>query len=377
MIELQRQRLGANLGERSSVSQERGATLDATPIAGADLPPLMQAPLVAYAQQMQVRLNATGIAFVWHGGRDSTAHGLAGAGSLQFPLTIAPPASRRASSEQVAQPILRWTHLGMDGEKQAQVDYSLNGGVISVIAAFDHGDGAREGIAALLVNSVGEGAPFFALLEAALEAQAIATRLRDAANLSGVGVIIADIHANVLFANDAAERICDHSKALRLTDGTLRAATLHDSLRLHAAIEHVVTQGENQRAAVPAIALTRARGRPIMITLSPLSMTASDCDKHGAIVCVFDPESEAAASVHPICEFYRLSAMESKIAELMAQGYSITEAADRLSLKEHTARSYLKQIFQKTGTNRQGELVALLLRTSVHCAPKQHISLVD
>jgi DNA-binding CsgD family transcriptional regulator len=257
------------------------------------------------------------------------------------------------------------------------MDFLLSRGAITVIAALEDDKRPRAQIETLVAKSVTEAAPFFSLWEATLSVQSISTYLREVTNLSTVGTIVVDIHANVLFANDAAERICDQSEALRLTNGTLRAAALHDSLRLHAAIEHVVSQSERETTNVPVIALTRMRKRPMMITLNPLSGQLGRHPHRGAILCIFDPDCETSASVHPACEFYRLSAMESKLAQLMTQGHSIMEAAERLHLKEHTARSYLKQIFQKTGTKRQGELVAILLRTSVHCGPKQRVSLVD
>jgi DNA-binding CsgD family transcriptional regulator/PAS domain-containing protein len=313
---------------------------------------------------------------VWHTDRDSTARCIAIGGSLHLPSSIEAVAMRRRSGEQTA-PVMRWRLLGPRSERQVQITIPLSSGVLIVVAAFTDDDRAQAELDPLLSSLTAEAAPFFGLFEAALEADTVSTRLRHAADLSGVGVIVVDIHANVLFANSAAERICDHSKALRLTDGTLRAGALHDSLRLHAAIEHVVRQDEGKKSTIPVVALSRTRGRPMMITLHPVTGSSNLRDQDGAILCVFDPESEAAASINPLCEFYRLSAMESKLAEMMARGQSLIEAAERLGLKEHTARSYLKQIFQKTGTNRQGELVALLLRTSVHCAPKQHASLVD
>ncbi|MGH7727595.1 MAG: hypothetical protein ACREM2_02220 [Vulcanimicrobiaceae bacterium] len=47
----------------------------------------------------------------------------------------------------------------------------------------------------------------------------------------------------------------------------------------------------------------------------------------------------------------------------MARGADLREAADELHITYGTARSRLAEIFQKTETCRQGELIELLLGT--------------
>jgi DNA-binding CsgD family transcriptional regulator len=47
-----------------------------------------------------------------------------------------------------------------------------------------------------------------------------------------------------------------------------------------------------------------------------------------------------------------------------------------MHVTEQTARSYLKQIFVKTETNRQAELVRLMLTSSVRTAPHSRASFV-
>jgi DNA-binding CsgD family transcriptional regulator len=54
---------------------------------------------------------------------------------------------------------------------------------------------------------------------------------------------------------------------------------------------------------------------------------------------------------------FGLSPAEARLAALLFAGASLRSCAQALSIKYETARSYLKSVFQKTGTHRQAELV--------------------
>lgn len=59
---------------------------------------------------------------------------------------------------------------------------------------------------------------------------------------------------------------------------------------------------------------------------------------------------------------FGITAAEARLAQKMASGMPIDAAADALGVAKETARSQLKQVFAKTETHRQSELVALLAR---------------
>jgi DNA-binding CsgD family transcriptional regulator len=57
---------------------------------------------------------------------------------------------------------------------------------------------------------------------------------------------------------------------------------------------------------------------------------------------------------------FDLSAAETKLAAALASGQTLKAAAASRFISMPTARSQLAQIFHKTGTHQQSELVALL-----------------
>lgn len=61
-------------------------------------------------------------------------------------------------------------------------------------------------------------------------------------------------------------------------------------------------------------------------------------------------------------EIYDLTAAEARLANGIINGLTLEEIADQDKLKYSTLKSYLKIVFQKTGTKKQHELVSTILR---------------
>ena len=68
---------------------------------------------------------------------------------------------------------------------------------------------------------------------------------------------------------------------------------------------------------------------------------------------------------------YELSPTEARLAILLMKGMSREQAAAELGRALNTVRAHLRQIFAKTGTSRQGELIALLLSGPVNLRDKR------
>jgi DNA-binding CsgD family transcriptional regulator len=82
-------------------------------------------------------------------------------------------------------------------------------------------------------------------------------------------------------------------------------------------------------------------------------------------LCVFisDPEANRLVPAGRLEAAFDLTAAEARLAALLAAGDDLRSAAAKLRITYGTARARLAQIFQKTETRRQAELVRLLLAT--------------
>jgi DNA-binding CsgD family transcriptional regulator len=78
------------------------------------------------------------------------------------------------------------------------------------------------------------------------------------------------------------------------------------------------------------------------------------------LVLVSDQTSEATTDLHALRELFGLTVAEARLAAIIGRGASPREAAEQLQITEATARTVLKTVLAKTGTNRQSQIAALL-----------------
>lgn len=187
--------------------------------------------------------------------------------------------------------------------------------------------------------------------------------LASALNQSDVGILLLDKKRQVIFTNSVADRLLDTGKGLRRTGASISATDLGDALRLQVAIDFSMSDKSAQPCQnAPVVAIKRGETlRPLMVSVLPPDRSAMHDEDAAVILYIFDPNEDVTHLLHPVCKLYRLSPVEAKLASLLTNGASLCEAAKEMRVKEQTARTYLKQIFLKTDTNRQAELVRLML----------------
>ena len=100
----------------------------------------------------------------------------------------------------------------------------------------------------------------------------------------------------------------------------------------------------------------------MVVHVLPLRRAAHDIFS-GADILVAATEVHASKLVPSpsiLIGLFDLSSSEARLATALASGLSLKEAAAQSHVTVKTCRTYLEKIFAKTGTHRQGELVALL-----------------
>ncbi len=116
-------------------------------------------------------------------------------------------------------------------------------------------------------------------------------------------------------------------------------------------------------SAVRSIPVAAHGGKPALILhVLPLRRAAHEIFSSADILLVATPVGASLMVPSPtiLTGLFDLSPAEARLAAALASGRLLKEASAQSGITVKTARSYLEQIFRKTGTRQQSELVALL-----------------
>ncbi len=172
---------------------------------------------------------------------------------------------------------------------------------------------------------------------------------------------IVEASAWVRHANPAAESLIGRSKKMVVRGGRLRAADSSAESHLQRAIR--AAAAEPGRAC--AFALHLDGGRAATVLAAPLAAELKVA-AHGraplALVLVDAGEADPHAIAWRMRQAYGLTPAEARVAARVALGQTLEEIGLAMRVKPPTLRTHLRNIFGKTGTRRQAELVSLVLR---------------
>jgi DNA-binding CsgD family transcriptional regulator len=178
------------------------------------------------------------------------------------------------------------------------------------------------------------------------------------------GVVLLDAKGRVLLVNRAANAILAAEKALRLMPHGLVAAVPCENRQLSRLIQEAIATGKGLGLdAGGAMTISRDGQRtPLHVLIAPLRTKAIHLGRDVPVAAIFisDPDRKPGSNGASFVQLFGLTRAEARLAEILAGGESLRDAADKLGVAQSTVRSQLKAIFGKTNTNRQSQLVRIL-----------------
>jgi DNA-binding CsgD family transcriptional regulator len=182
-----------------------------------------------------------------------------------------------------------------------------------------------------------------------------------------VAAIIVDATGKVIYANQVADRLLASGDGL-----TVRLTRLTSSDPLQAALlsEAIAAASVATGEAMPPgniLLVPRHRKRPLSVLIAPLQRDGcADWSSDGSvIVFVGDPEMRRPPPSTALATNYELTPAEARLLKAMLHGERISEYAGRIGISTNTVNTQLKQLFAKTGTNRQSDLMRLIFSDPV------------
>lgn len=183
-----------------------------------------------------------------------------------------------------------------------------------------------------------------------------------------IGIIFLGPDMYIYQANATARSVLNQRDGLLEQNQRLVTSTSNQTVALQKMVKRVLgrtTCNVNIEPHKSAITVSRPSARrsfELLATIFP------QCNKEATprdmcpVLFIFDPEGEVQPIAEIITQCYDLTAAETKIAIMLMQGYTLKEASVSLGITKETARKQLQSVFWKTNTNRQSELILLLIR---------------
>ena len=183
-----------------------------------------------------------------------------------------------------------------------------------------------------------------------------------------LGIINFDENGNLLETNQEAKRILAEKDGISLSGNNIVISTAHEGRELQRMIKQALAPNAAP-SVVEALAVTRPSGRSklgVLVKAIPPSPWSESRHRPAVAVFLRDPEANAMQPSHELVRrLFELTRMEATLALLLAEGFTLDEAAEKMNVRRNTARTHLRSIFCKTGVTRQTMLVRLLLNSVV------------
>jgi DNA-binding CsgD family transcriptional regulator len=177
--------------------------------------------------------------------------------------------------------------------------------------------------------------------------------------------LLTDTRRRVLYANAAANRITGLKDGIAVTSGQLSAMSLADQAALAKAIEKVDTRGVSLRR----IEVQRPSHKPpYRLVLIPVpSSAAMPLGSSQPVAAVLIIDTQAGPELDPdiLRVLFSLTPAEALVTAKLGGGRRAEEIAGEMDVSIETVRTHIRHILSKTATGRQGELIALVLRTAL------------
>jgi DNA-binding CsgD family transcriptional regulator len=179
-----------------------------------------------------------------------------------------------------------------------------------------------------------------------------------------LGVILLDSDGKACAMNTAARSIVALEDGLALSDGKPTATLRESRVALQHAVQTLVKVPTDSGLGYDqGFTIDRPSGlRPFSVMVTRILATRAIGTFANVVAGVFvsDSEPQKFEMREALGSQFELTEAEVELAGLICEGHSLESGAKLRGISIHTARSHLKQIFRKTDTKRQADLVRLV-----------------
>jgi len=180
-------------------------------------------------------------------------------------------------------------------------------------------------------------------------------------DMLNLGILVVDQEGRIAFANRAADKLLqDH---IGRPDCS-RADLVRGAESLHRKLSSAIARSERDKGS--HVSVLTASDEPLIVLRvtfaggGPTAATGSV-----AVLFISNPNAEPDVDLRAIARLYGLTRAETRLLRALLRGRRVSECAVEAGITLNTAKGYLKQLFSKTRTRSQSDLVRTILANPV------------
>jgi len=198
-----------------------------------------------------------------------------------------------------------------------------------------------------------------AIERAVREGEVTLAALAAALDRLSIGIFLLEESGEVRMTNEAARRLAAAADGLSLTPAGLVARSASTSRSVRAALGNAL----RDIGSTHTLALERSEGRPLVLQLSPSACPAATQDTPSLSPSTRTSRRTSRPRCWPPCSAVRRP--RQGLAAALVAGKRLEEIGEEFGVKQTTITFHLQNLFQKTHTHRQADLIALLVRATI------------
>lgn len=182
-------------------------------------------------------------------------------------------------------------------------------------------------------------------------------------------VLLLNLSGQVVHYNDAVKKVCENNSIIKIENDKLVLPKPYD-LQLAENLNYFESFFKknrvlgNQKIEDSCIKITSIDGETIYI-FSTFLVSENEMKMFGirplVMLTLYDPSHTETLDLNFLCATFHLTPAESKLALMLVDGFLLKEISQKNNVNVDTVRKQLQSIYKKTGTNRQSDLVKLLI----------------
>ena len=182
-------------------------------------------------------------------------------------------------------------------------------------------------------------------------------------DLIKIGIFESDRDIRIIAANQAGREIAAHRDGVFISGDRLFVENRADQKQLRETLNRVLDAQDQNGPTIEAFNIRRPSGSP------PYHSLIVGGGLERAFIIVSDDEHGFVPDSHWLESWFDLTPSEARLASLLAAGHGPEKIAKQMGIGIATVRTHLSRALEKTGTSRQAELVAKILRSGSLLGP--------